>query len=205
MHQFVGHLHEMGAHEFARQYEWSTWKSQPNCLKRGGTDHSPSEGLTAVDFRAGLALLPFLPMSPGDFKLIAHGLKRGSLVQFDRGDTGKLEQFVRSHNDTFADISHMLQELKTAEGVYRDSVLDITHNHLRLLYSARLWSTMLYSSINEWKVRNLIDERWHQKLQNSIVLTMIFALLGFIPMIGRFFRPKTKSVIGWRCIRVSWS
>ena len=34
MHQFVAHLHQMGAHEFARQYEWSTWKSQPNCLKR---------------------------------------------------------------------------------------------------------------------------------------------------------------------------
>ncbi len=34
MHKFVEHLHQMGAHEFARQYEWSTWKSQPNCLKR---------------------------------------------------------------------------------------------------------------------------------------------------------------------------
>ncbi len=40
MHQFVAHLHQMGAHEFARQYEWSTWKSQPNCLKRSSTEDS---------------------------------------------------------------------------------------------------------------------------------------------------------------------
>ncbi len=46
-------------------------KSQPNCLKRNGT--KADSGLVAVDFRAGLALLPFLPMSPGDFKLIING------------------------------------------------------------------------------------------------------------------------------------
>ena len=67
MAEFVELLHDMGGQEFARQYEWSTCKSQPNCLKRTETDESPSEGLTAIDFRAGLALLPFLPMSPGRF------------------------------------------------------------------------------------------------------------------------------------------
>lgn len=70
MHEFVDLLHQLGAHEFARQYEWSTWKSQPNCLKRNHTDETTDGELVAVDFRAGLALLPFLPMSPGDFKLI---------------------------------------------------------------------------------------------------------------------------------------
>ena len=64
MSDFVDLLHDMGAHEFARQYEWSTCKSQPNVLKRHETKNNPSEGLVAVDFRAGLALLPFLPMSP---------------------------------------------------------------------------------------------------------------------------------------------
>jgi len=61
MSDFVGLLHDMGAYEFARQYEWSTCKSQPNALKRQGTDDDPASGLVAVDFRAGLALLPFLP------------------------------------------------------------------------------------------------------------------------------------------------
>jgi len=52
MHEFVKLLHDIGAYEFARQYEWSTCKSQPNCLKRQGTDDDPKEGLVAVDFRA---------------------------------------------------------------------------------------------------------------------------------------------------------
>src|SRR4030042_1609484 len=112
MKEFVALLHEMGAYEFARQYEWSTCKSQPNCLKRKDTEGNPSAGLVAVDFRAGLALLPFLPMSPGDFKLIAKGAMRGSLVQFDRGDIGKLETFVNAHGDVFADMRGMLEKLK---------------------------------------------------------------------------------------------
>src|SRR5210317_469010 len=112
MHQFVAHLHQMGAHEFARQYEWSTWKSQPNCLKRSDTEDAPARGLTAVDFRAGLALLPFLPMSPGDFKLILTGLLRGSLVQFDRGDLAKLKQYIAAHQSEFAGTDGMLAELE---------------------------------------------------------------------------------------------
>jgi len=112
MHKFVELIHDMGWHEFARQYEWSTWKSQPNCLKRSHTEDGPSAGLVAVDFRAGLVLLPFLPMSPGDFKLIAKGILRGSLVQFDRGDLGKLKAFVQAHSSQFEDMQEMLDELK---------------------------------------------------------------------------------------------
>jgi hypothetical protein len=188
MHQFVAHLHQMGAHEFARQYEWSTWKSQPNCLKRSSTEDSASEGLTAVDFRAGLALLPFLPMAPGDFKLIVTGLSRGSLVQFDRGDITKLKEYVTVHKDEFAGMDDMLTELKSAEHVYRNSVPDVTHNHVRLLYSRKLWSTILKSAIAGWSIRNLIDNQTRQKLQNSPVSTLLFAILGLIPFMGRFFR-----------------
>jgi hypothetical protein len=188
MHALVELLHRMGAYEFARQYEWSTWKSQPNCLKRKDTEEDPSKGLVAVDFRAGLALLVFLPMSPGDFKLIVQGLKRGSLVQFDRGDIGKLEQFVEAHPQAFAGMEPLLPELKAAERVYRNSIADISRHHVRLLYSAHLWTTMLHSAATGWRVRRLIDERWHRKLQNSTTLTLIFALLGLMPIIGRFFR-----------------
>ena len=188
MRQFVELLHQMGAHEFARQYEWSTWKSQPNCLKRSGTDDSPSKGLTAVDFRAGLALLPFLPMSPGDFKLIATGLLRGSLVQFDRGNIKKLRQFIGDHKENFAGMERELEELEGAEQIYRNSVPDITHNHIRLLYSPTLWSTMLKSAITGWRVRNLINRQCRDRLQKNTVLTLLFFLLGLIPLIGRFFR-----------------
>ncbi|MCK4958839.1 MAG: hypothetical protein KAT00_05555, partial [Planctomycetes bacterium] len=143
---------------------------------------------TAVDFRAGLTLLPFLPMSPGDFGLIWRGLKRGSLVQFDRGDLNKLEKFVAGCGDDFADMKEMLEELKSVEDIYRNSVPDITHNHFRLLYSGKLWSTMFDSAVGGWKVRNIVDERTAGTLANSKLLTMLFWMLGVIPFLGRFLR-----------------
>ncbi len=188
MRRFVELVHDMGWHEFARQYEWSTCKSQPNCLKRRDAEDDPSAGLVAVDFRAGLALLPFLPMSPGDFKLIAKGLMRGSLVQFDRGDVRKLEAFVRDHGNEFADMGRMLEELKSSEKIYRNSLPDITHHHVRLLYSGRLWATILDSAVTGWKVRNLVDEDSQRRLRSSRILTLVFLLVGVIPLLGKFIR-----------------
>jgi hypothetical protein len=213
MHEFVELLHEMGAHEFARQYEWSTCKSQPNCLKRtatadAGADANPqcilpptsirgrnpqfpggsAAGLVAVDFRAGLALLPFLPMSPGDVKLIFQGLGRGSLVQFDRGSLDRLDRFVAGHRAEFADLQRILADLKEAERVYRDSVPDVTHNHVRLLYSGRLWGTMLDSAVTGWQVRDLIDEKHAQTLRSSRVFTLVFFVGGCIPFLGKILR-----------------
>lgn len=188
MADFVGLLHEVGADELARQYEWWTCKSQPNCLKRRGTENDASGGLVAVDFKAGLALLPFLPMSPGDFKLIAQGIGRGSLVQFDRGDLNKLEAFVERHTDEFADMRELVIDLRSAERVYRDSLPDITHNHVRLLYSGRLWSTILDSAATQYKVRNLLDETSEQRLRSSRMLTLVFCAIGVIPFLGKLLR-----------------
>ncbi len=197
MHEFVKLLHDIGAYEFARQYEWSTCKSQPNCLKRQGTDDDPKEGLVAVDFRAGLALLPFLPMSPADLKLIVSGISRGSLVQFDRGDIHKLEGFVEEHSDQFADIAGLLDELKASEKIYRDSVPDITHNHIHLLYDRKLWSRIFDSAVTGWRICNLLDERAEQTLRKCRTSTIVFYLLGMIPFLGKLLR-KIWGHKGWR-------
>ncbi|MHC4633574.1 MAG: hypothetical protein ACYS9C_20195, partial [Planctomycetota bacterium] len=188
MRDFVKLLNDMGAFEFARQYEWWTCKSQPNCLKRKETADDTSGGLVAVDFRAGLALLPFLPMSPADFKLILKGLMRGSLVQFDRGSTDKLRQFIEENGEEFGDMGQMLEELKAVECTYRNSVPDISHNHLRLLYSPRLWSTMFDSAVTGWKVRNLVDEPHEQKIRSCKVSTLLFYIMGVIPFLGKLVR-----------------
>jgi hypothetical protein len=197
MKDFVTLLHDMGAHEFARQYEWSTCKSQPNCLKRKDTEGDPTAGLMAVDFRAGLALLPFLPMSPGDVKLIFKGIARGSLVQFDRGNLKKLETFIHNHKEDFSDLLPMLEDLKTSEEVYRNSVPDITHNHFRLLYSKKLWSGILRAMRDGWRVRNIVDDKSHQGLSKSIILTWIFSFLGIIPFLGGLIR-KIWARSDWR-------
>jgi len=188
MKRFVELLHDMGAYELARQYEWSTCKSQPNCLKRTDNQAEPSGGLVAVDFRAGLTLLPFLPMSPGDFKLIIDGLSRGSLVQFDRGDINRLQQFVNSHSNDFADMREVLDELKNTEQVYRNSVPDISHNHVRLLCSRQLWSTILDSAVTGWKVRNLVDNESERAFRASKFPAIIFCLLGAVPFLGKLIR-----------------
>lgn len=192
MADFVQLLHDMGAYEFARQYEWTTCKSQPNCLKRNASGQ-----LAAVDFRAGLALLPFLPMSPGDFKLILKGLLRGDLVQFDRGSIAKLQAFIRANGDEFSDMGSMLEDLKQAEDTYRNSVPDITHNFFRLFYSKKLWSTMLSGAIKSWKVRNIVDEKNEKRLRATKILTLIFFAVGLVPFLGRFVR-KLWARADWR-------
>ncbi|MCJ7728958.1 MAG: hypothetical protein MUO27_03645 [Sedimentisphaerales bacterium] len=197
MADFVKLLHDVGAYELARQYEWSTCKSQPNCLKRKGTEDDPAAGLVAVDFRPGLALLPFLPMSPGDFALIAKGICRGSIVQFDRGDISKLETFMLAHTKQFVDMRGMLDELKADEQIYRNSVPDVTHNDIRLLYDRRLWSTMLDSAVTGWKVRNLVDESWEKKLRTSRLLTLLFLIVGLVPFLGKILR-RIWCRLDWR-------
>jgi hypothetical protein len=197
MHAFVALLHDMGGHEFARQYEWSTCKSQPNCLKRNEFDDDPCKGLIAVDFRAGLALLPFLPMSPGDIKLIFQGLRRGSLVQFDRGDLKKLKVFIQAHQDEFKDMMSMFEELEECTQVYRNSIPDITHNHVRLLYSRKLWSQIFSSTRIGWQVKNLLDDNVKTRFDQSGFKTAVFYILGAVPVFGRVIR-KVWGKANWR-------
>ncbi|MCK4601751.1 MAG: hypothetical protein KAU28_04760, partial [Phycisphaerae bacterium] len=183
MAEMVRLFHEMGAPELARQYEWWTCKSQPNVLKRRDAGDDPAAGLIAVDFRAGLALLPFLPMSPGDVPLIFKGVARGSLVQFDRGNIAKLQQFIDAHPQDFADMGEALAELKAAERQYRDSQIDITHNHVRLL-SPRRWGAILDGEVTACAVRNIADEKCTAHLRRSGLLAILFVAMGLVPLAG---------------------
>lgn len=186
MADFVRLLHDMGAYEFARQYEWSTAKSQPNCLKRRDSQEDPETGLVAVDFRAGLALMFFLPMSPGDIKLIFKGIARGSLVQFDRGNLKQLDRFISQHEEAFDDVKHLVKELKACEAVYRDSMPDITHHHIRLLYSGKLWRTILESKVSGWRIRNRVDRQGEDRLKKRKISTFGLTLIGLVPLLGKF-------------------
>ena len=121
-------------------------------------------------------------------KLIFKGFRRGALVQFDRGSIKRLEEFIAENPQTFSDMHSMLEELKISEKLYRASLVDITHHHFRLLYSPKLWSNIFSSLITGWKVRALIDDRSEQHLRKNFIKTLIFAFLGIIPFIGRFFR-----------------
>ena len=181
MKDLVGLMHDMGADELARQYEWWTLKSQPNALKRLEADGDPERGLVAVDFRAGMALLPFLPQCPADFKLIARGIARGSLVQFDRGDIRKLEAYAAARPAAFGDLAGALEELKKADQAYRDSLPDITHHHVRLLTKPRLWTAIHAAWVRGWEIRNMADAEAAGLLRKNRFAALLFVLLGLLP------------------------
>jgi len=191
-HQFmvrlVTMLHDMGAPELARQYEWTTMKSQPNALKRtsGGTD--PAAGLCAVDFRAGLALVPYLPMSPGDFGLIWKGLLRGSLAQFDRCNFKKLRAYVDERPGVFGAHMDLIDALERYDGEYRRSMPDITHQGWRLLVDAGLRRDVRHGLVAGYWSDELIDRDMKTRLEAGGVQFALFYCLGVIPLLGRLLR-----------------
>jgi hypothetical protein len=183
MKELVELMHDMGAAELARQYEWWTMKSQPNALKRLEADGDPERGLVAVDFRAGMALLPFLPQCPADFKLIVKGLARGRLVQFDRGDLRKLEAYAAARPEAFAGMAGALEELKRTDRAYRDSLPDIAHHHVRLLTRPRLWTAIRRAWARGWDIRRLADPGTSARLGRSPLAALLFVLLGLLPVL----------------------
>ena len=183
MRDLVGLMRDMGAEELARQYEWWTLKSQPNALKRLEAEDDPERGLVAVDFRAGMALLPFLPQCPADFKLIVRGLLRGSLVQFDRGSVRKLGRYAAARPAEFGDLAGALEELERTDRAYRESQLDVTHNHVRLLAKPRLWASIHAAWVRSWEVRNMADEAAAGPLGKNAAAALLFLLLGLLPVL----------------------
>ncbi len=183
-------LHEMGAIELARQYEWWTMKSQTNSIKRTDILDSfgPGNGLCAIDFRSGLALLPFFPMSPVDFKLIFEGLVRGSIVQFDRCDTRKMREFFEKNYSNFSDLQPAIEEFFRQNEFYRRSVPDIAHQGTRLFYDSGLRNDVKNGLIGGYFSKNIIDNNFFESLKNDKFRFFVFYLLGIFPIVGKFIR-----------------
>ena len=188
MREIVQLCHAMGAPEFARQYEWWTCKSQPNALKRFDAGPGPADGLTAIDFRAGLALLSFLPMSPADFALIVKGLVRGRFVQFDRGDLDTLDAFCEEHAHRFEDLRPVVEELRTCDGQYRASVPDLTYRGPLPLLSSRTRRPIKDAYVRSWVARGYADEEHGARLGRSCVSFFLFFVLGAVPLLGSLLR-----------------
>jgi hypothetical protein len=188
MAKFVELLHAMGATELTRQYEWWTGKSQPNVYKRLIAHGGAGEVLTTLDFRPGLTLLFFLPMSPVDFKLILHGLRRRALVQFDRGNLDALQAFCSAHPEEFEDLQPALEELKRVDPRYRESQPDITHHGRRLLFDGGLSRKVKDGIVRAWRRLGLTDDAHAAVLDGSAFAFGLFYLAGAIPVLGRLLR-----------------
>jgi hypothetical protein len=181
-------LHDMGAPELARQYEWWSMKSQPNVLKRRGSDADPAAGLCAVDFRAGLALLPYLPMSPVDVRLILRGIRRGAWTQFDRGDPARLRAFAERYPAVFAGRSGMLDVLERRDAAYRRALPDLAHQAWGLLTDPALRGTVRDGLVTGYVTAGLADARAAAALRASGARFAGFYLLGAVPLLGGMLR-----------------
>jgi len=188
MRRMVALFHEMGAPELARQYEWWTMKSQPNVLKRTGGGGESSDGLVAVDFGPGLALLPFLPMSPGDVRLIARGLAAGRVVQFDRGDLDRLEEFAAAHLRHIVGLGAAVAELRLAETAYHDSQLDAAHHRLRVLTDGALRQRSCRAWAGHYEARRIMGSAAAERFSRRPLRLVLFILLGLVPLIGRLLQ-----------------
>jgi hypothetical protein len=100
----------------------------------------------------------------------------------------KLKNFIDNHKEHFSDMQRLFDKLVQTEDIYRNSIPDITHNHIRLLYSGKLWTTIFDSAVVGWKVRDIIDENSFEKLQQSRFKTFIFFLIGLLPILGACLR-----------------
>jgi len=197
MARIVRLFHTMGAPELARQYEWWSCKSQPNALKRFDAGSGPAEGLTAIDFRAGLALLWWLPMSPVDFQLAWRGLTRGKLAQFDRGDLDVLKAFMDRHPEHFADLEPSYDELLICERAYRRSLPDVTHHRTALLTDSELRRDVRDGLIDGWATLGKLDETAAGKLRSSGLTFFLYFWLGALPIVGKLGR-KLWGLGTWR-------
>jgi len=215
MAEMVDLLHEMGAHEFARQYEWWTMKSQPNVMLRTDTTETePEHQLCAIDFRAGLALLPFLPMSPRDLGLIPSGLfRRGALVQFDQHNLQTLDEFVARHGAAFEDLQPVLSELHRADSAYRRSVPNFIRHGWRLPWDKALRKDVMNGLIEGYQAFDLLDSAGAEKLRNGGLRFLLFYCLGVLPFLGTWLRRLLgnppyrshvrQSVLSWRYFRLA--
>jgi len=185
LQRLVALLHEMGAPELARQYEWWTCKSQPNVLKRLSHDAVPSAGLCAIDFRAGLTLLPLLPMSPIDPWLICKGLLRGRIVQLERSDPQRRDRFFAEHQSELAGLEPAIEELVEQEQRYRSSIPDLSHHRLRLLLDHDLRSSVMSGLVTAWHNAGLIDVGHARRLGTRRWLLALLAAVFVVPLVGR--------------------
>ncbi len=181
MRDLVGLFHEMGSPELARQYEWSTWKSQPNVLRRSsGTDEGM---LTAIDFRPGLTLLFGLPMSPGDFRFVFRGLLRGRIAQFDGCSLPALKAFIEKHQDAFRGLEPVLDELQETDAAYRESIPDLLNRPWRAL-GVSIKPKVREASIHNWENLGLLDGSSAERLRAKPFLFRLLYLVSFMPWLG---------------------
>jgi hypothetical protein len=174
---------EMGAIGLSRQYEWYTMVSQDNVIV-----HEQSLGgevkYVGVDFRPGLAVPFFLPLSPAHLKLILNGLRRGTLIHYDEVDLHRLDRFISRHAEAYRPYQELIRLLKRDEAVYRAGLLDVWHTGFSTLTGRRKLAPVATAALQDWRQLDQISQGTHNRLRSTGTQMVFLYLLGWIPLVG---------------------
>lgn len=184
---FMAHLvnlcHHLGATGLARQYEWYTLVSQANVLVRRDHSRPDLSEFIAVDWRPGLAVPFFLPLSPVHARLIWRGLGKGQWVHFDETELDRLETYLQTQGEVVALMRPLVAQLKADEAQYRTGMLSLWP--MRPRFPATLFQVQ-QATLDEWQKRDLVSPAQAKVWQENRGRFWFYFWLEHLPILGRF-------------------
>jgi hypothetical protein len=183
----VNLCNQIGAVGLARQYEWYTLVSQANVLSRA---KPAGDGLefTGIDFRPGLAVPFFLPLSPVHLRMALNGIRRGVFVHFDEVDFERLDKFVADNSKAHASLSRLCRQLKQDDQRYRSSSPDLWHAGFQRLSNPEIRGAIAHGLVQDWCKLDGVTSDTALRLQRNPLAFLLFYLLNLIPLVGGFFQ-----------------
>lgn len=174
---------KMGAVGLARQYEWYTLVSQANMLTRTSRYEGQGE-FTGVDWRPGLAVPFFLPLSPVHARLIWHGFSRGVYVHYDEVDFKRLESYVQAHEDIFKPLVSLIRQLKIDDAHYRAGLPDLWSASDSLLRRREAKQFVKPAAVGDWRRLDRISQDEEARILASKWRFYTYFLLDNLPLVG---------------------
>jgi hypothetical protein len=187
MQSLVKLCHQIGAVGLARQYEWFTLVSQANVLSRVKSESSALE-FTGIDFRPGLAVPFFLPLSPVHLRIIYAGIRRGVLVHFDEVEFERLDRFVADQGSLYPSLPELCQRLKQDDQCYRSALPNLWHAGHRSITDTKIRNAIASGLIEDWRKLDKVTPETALRLERSRLGFFLFYLLGLLPLVGGFFQ-----------------
>jgi hypothetical protein len=171
----------LGAEGVARQYIWDTWISQANVLTC--REEACADEFVAVDWRPGLAVPFFLPLSPAHARLIVRGLRRGRLVLFDDLDTAALRRYLGRMPDQPETLKN--QDALLADTAWdQSSRPDLWQSADTVLREPDRRRAIQAALVADWQRLGRISTARARRLQHSRIRFGIHFVLSLLPFLG---------------------
>ncbi len=193
----------LGAAGVARQYEWDTWISQANVLTR--LDPDGNAEFVAVDWRVGLAVPFFLPLSPAHARLIWHGLQIGQRTLSDWLDASQLRAAWQASPKFEAASPGLEKMLLAVDEEYREALPDLWQNGSRIFTERGYRRRVKAALIDDWECLERVNGAGRSDLQASSLAFWLYYGVGLIPFCGSLFQRLAGNSVYrahiWMCLK----